>query len=456
EYAGYLLSLKKLRKEVQAEILELAIIAPDKFLNFIKTTCSNLEKNIDEGTKTVSNLTVSEKVSLSKKSAKKDLCLKKNLLHLKQQILLNKSYKIGHQKLAESINSFIDKKKLVDIFIANESVLGNEKSIQEKAEALSYYLYGDVDQYEFKRLSEDISEAIAEKVLTRINSSKVVVESMIDFYYGETKNEYFLFMENIKVKFIEFFKKKFIDTKLLTNKKVIQKINSTYATLPIMRMTKPAPSYYIVEDGLEILNPRITESRRDTSPYTNFVDSSLSFFSILNASYSPHLHHIVAPEMIRIYPGMSLLYDYNRLALIEVLTHEFSHKIGPDVSWLNGHDISENLKPLINCFESQKSFKMMYHQAEEAFADWLAAEFVADYIEKNYSAENFEMGAKEAVGLYCLFDANSYRYASVDFEDPHPDSFFRVNAIFGTQPFIQKSMSCENSIFKYCSLSEKY
>lgn len=207
-----------------------------------------------------------------------------------------------------------------------------------------------------------------------------------------------------------------------------------------------------------------------------------------NAYYSGSNHITICPGMFN--------NNTSEFSIVHVIAHEMAHSIDPCViGSLPGFKYSDMnleaseqefpLKNLIPCLRGTKSINARNHYADElkkekekekklkkgkqspstryyepslcrhdqigeAFADWLAAEIIPEYIEDRFKLNKEQMikGYSNVFRSYCV-DKKSKEL------DVHPEDRSRINKILLVNPKVRKQMGCSeiHSDYIYCNIN---
>lgn len=200
----------------------------------------------------------------------------------------------------------------------------------------------------------------------------------------------------------------------------------------------------------------------------------------------PHLFRTISvfeskSNSVRVCDG-SLAENFSEFKLAHSIGHELSHSIDPCnfIGRSASYDLAENeakypLKELVSCLRSEKSIaakafpaeppvssadhvdtKPVYDfcdgdQINEAFADWLSAEVLGEYIAKRFPKLTSKQWSE---GISNVFRFNCDDPSSDD--DVHPTLEFRLNRLLLVQPSLRKKMGCEaRTKFQHCEARAK-
>lgn len=209
----------------------------------------------------------------------------------------------------------------------------------------------------------------------------------------------------------------------------------------------------------------------DASSYLvmNFIINNNQFqdLSTVDAFYTPKNYlelqnngkNYNISESVNLSIGAMLYAAIYPNALYFVLAHEIAHKIGPNTSTLNHHNIYDRQQYLMNCLKSKESILMLENQIEESWADWMATESLSRL--KITTSKNDLIN--ETVGIFCLIESQASNqfnsYSSINTSD-HPETILRINGILAAHPSVRKFIGCESqvtqsglnnqSLYRYC------
>lgn len=220
-----------------------------------------------------------------------------------------------------------------------------------------------------------------------------------------------------------------------------------YDNMRIHWREAPSESEYTPHQGLQVYDPGAFNP-------DDVYGFGLTFFTSKNATYSPGMTIGVSEhtESIDIHPVMLLEMDENPFLLLQVMAHELGHKLGPQVSRLNGHDLSPKWEELLQCFRGAGSIRMMESQKEEVISDYIAAEVMARHLAQLPKEQR--LGALAAASQYsCQAEGGLPRLNHVG---SHPDDYLRLSGIYGANPSLRRVLSCEkdSTKFKSCGLED--
>lgn len=283
--------------------------------------------------------------------------------------------------------------------------------------------------------------------INNINRSKTVVEGAIgETYTPQRKKQIDSMFETIRADV------QALVPQLTSDKKKQSQIIDEYNDVKLFWMDKPGVEAYGKNaQGLDVLKPNSGEKGGEGDPNTIFSDPSLSFFSETNAYYSPQMTQgrQKKSEHVQIFPGYLNLLETNPYGLVSILAHEAGHKIGPELSKINGHDMREDYKNLLACYKDRKSIRMQDQQADEVIADYISSEVMASHIAKLPEAQR-RPALLAVASAFCENNPHS----PVNCKAPHPESMFRVNGILAANPNMRKVVGCspESPNFKTCGI----
>lgn len=281
-----------------------------------------------------------------------------------------------------------------------------------------------------------------------MNMTKPFIDSLLGTFYNQNKKG--KVFEDFKM--IKGLVKKSL-SQIVSDSKKLEKISKEYDVMELRWFDPPSDDKYKKYaniDQLYIDKPLIELS--SDSLYKFLGDTSLSSFLELNANYAGNETYgeLKSLERVEMMPLYFLLYDRYRYKLLGTLAHELFHKVGPKMALINGHDISEDTKSLVECLEESGSIKISQDQKGEAFSDYLAAEVLAEFM-MNLSSSERRALAISVAEKFCLFDQNTNKDFSFDLTADHPVNILRVNGIFGAQPSFRKALGCQGESKKYKS-----
>ncbi|MCO5113629.1 MAG: hypothetical protein M9899_05595 [Bdellovibrionaceae bacterium] len=242
----------------------------------------------------------------------------------------------------------------------------------------------------------------------------------------------------------------------LTNDRAKQsKIIEQYNKLELFWLKNPnASAYSRNAQGVDSLSPTAHRGGEpDPSDASSlFSDPSLSFFTHKNAYYNPSSTQGAksSPEQVNIFPGFLSLLDSNPYAFSGILAHELGHKIGPEISQINAHDMKPEFSELLACYKGRDSIRMQKNQEDEVIADFVSSEVMAHQISKLPKAQQ-RSAVMAMASTFC-----DEPHQGIDCKAEHPEGVFRVNGILASNPKIAQVMGCGTSQtnFKQCGIKD--
>ena len=134
-----------------------------------------------------------------------------------------------------------------------------------------------------------------------------------------------------------------------------------------------------------------------------------------------------------------------------VLAHEVGHKIGPEISKANGHDLRKDWASLVDCYKSSDSIRMTDGQEDETIADYISSEVIAKFLNNIEPAKRKDFLSK-AIRPYCVFSSGF----DTSISEGHPESIYRVEGIFGASKSLRDAIGCTqpNPAYQTCSLNK--
>lgn len=238
------------------------------------------------------------------------------------------------------------------------------------------------------------------------------------------------------------------------------RIREQYAAAELFWISPPPREYWTNSNlgKLRVLDAeRMETDPRDTSYWDVFLDGKLSHFADFNASYDTAKSWGASQrrERVTMLPGMLLLLEMEPMAFLSILGHEMGHKIGPEVSRTNGHDLNPEWKDLLACYGGRDSLRLQRNQQDETIADFVGSEVIADAIGQLPQAQR--RGALlSAMQSYCRFDDGANAEFHVNCRGSHPANVLRVNGVIGANPRIREAIGCEaaQKNYKNCGLTK--
>lgn len=309
--------------------------------------------------------------------------------------------------------------------------------------------------YMYASLVENAGGKVFRDFVDDVNKSKPTVDAVIDtFYNDQNKQVATQTFQNARTDI------KAIVSQLVHDSTKRKKILDGYDDLKLFWIDKPAESSYTKNrNGIPILDeeksaseiPRALSGTDDL--FTIFSDPSLSYFTTLNANYRPSrsVGDFKNSERVNILPAMIHLTEKNPYTFLNVIAHETGHKIGPEISKLNGYDLTPEYKDLIACYKNHKSINLQKGQEDETIADYISSEVLALQIAK-LPTEKRREALMSSMETFCIYEDSERN--SLNCKYPHPENTLRVGGIFGANPNLREAVGCagESSQFKSCGL----
>lgn len=295
---------------------------------------------------------------------------------------------------------------------------------------------------------ENAGRKVVSDLMGQISKSKTTVDGVIDSFYTADRKKLAMTIYNSARSDIQDLSRGFVK-----DPKKRGDILDGYDSLKLFWMEKPQDSAYTVKDGIKVLDTDKMAMTDMTGMI--FSDPSLSFFTEVNAFYTPQVSFgkMKMDEQVNMMPAFVYMMDKNPYAFLSVVAHEAGHKIGPMVSKINGYDLSPEYRELIVCYKDNKSIKLEDHQQDETIADYISSEVLARQIQK-LPAEKRKQALMSSMEDFCIFDDYGNHQHSVTCKGSHPENSLRVGGVYGANPSIRKIMGCENDSpkFKTCGL----
>lgn len=398
-----------------------------------------------------------------------EVCSQKNLFELRNSMVktLVKKDPVGRKS---EVTKFIDahfKSYLVvkdieeallqkTIYMSNyeeadSPIKQHEDRLREtqQARTLSCRNQQQVGQEEFRDLFEEFNENIAkskpvvETIITTLYTDDL--KSKIDSLYGPSHTSIMRFVKDDLSKF-----------PTLADQVKIKEMSSQLEGLSFFWPEKPDPGLYKKSDAfpLEVLD----EDKLPVTDmfYRNFFDPKLSFFSSLNAFYTPvtkvGVH--VGEEKVFLMPTLNLMAEKSPYDVMATIAHEIGHKLGPEVSRINGYDLRGEYKELLMCLSGADSIGMNQNQSDEAFSDWLSAKVVGEGILKLPTPER-RAAALSVAGFFCQAHMGDFFSSSFSLKNKHPESTLRINGIYGANKQIREALDCKGpGPYRECQLRD--
>ncbi len=226
----------------------------------------------------------------------------------------------------------------------------------------------------------------------------------------------------------------------------LARIRAEYEKVKLFWISEPPEKFWKASKilGLRVLDQeKMDDDPEDTSSWNVFMDPDLAEFKELNASYSTAVQYgsSKSPELVNMLPGFLRQLETSPMNFLSTLGHELGHKIGPEVSRTNGHDLRPEWKELLDCYRSKESMRLQRGQEDETIADYIGSEVIADAL-LQLPQEQRRGALVNSLKDYCLFDDGRNAHFHVNCTRPHPEPIFRVNAIIGANPRIREVIGC--------------
>lgn len=387
-------------------------------------------------------------------------CSKNNLYAIREAAV--QLYRIkDKEKSKQEVKSFVEKN--FDLYL-------KLKGIEQKLwnTQLTTYVYSGQSQPQTparKDLSQDLSplqndvnnacndfksrswntyrEAYG-KFFGNIAKSKPAIESILGATYGpEQKTRMDAMYKQIHSGIMQFIDKDLGSVPELKGTPKLQRMKDSMAALGYSWIDKPAATLYKKEDDfpLPVLD-------FDKLPMTEmflwaFQDPTMSFFKEMNAFYNPAMKQgvLTTDEKVNLLPAINLLTKDDPYAAMAVIAHEIGHKIGYQVSKINGYDLTKVYSKLVDCLSSEKSINMLNYQADEAIADWISAKVMGRMIMNLPQAER-KPAALRLGGFFCQAYGDDFYKAGVYTKSGHPETTLRINGVFGANTDVRSALGC--------------
>ncbi|OFZ55079.1 MAG: hypothetical protein A2428_02590 [Bdellovibrionales bacterium RIFOXYC1_FULL_54_43] len=296
------------------------------------------------------------------------------------------------------------------------------------------------------------------KFFGNIAKSKPAIESILAATYGkERKARMDAVYKRVHSGIMSFISNELGNEPGLKGTPKLARMKESMAKLGYSWLEPPAKNLYKKEDDFPLPVLDFEKLPLNEMFLGVFQDPTLSFFKEMNAFYNPAMKQGVleVEEKVNLLPTLNLLMEKDPYAAMAVLAHEIGHKIGFQVSKMNGYDLTKVYAKLTDCLASQDSINMLNLQADEAISDWIASKVMGRMImtlpEKERKAAALRVG-----GFFCLaYGDNFYKYP-VATKYGHPESTLRINGIYGANSDIRKALGCTGEKtkgrFKECYL----
>lgn len=304
--------------------------------------------------------------------------------------------------------------------------------------------------YDLSTFYNNLATKAVENYERKINRSRQVVQSMVTTYYSagtkvELENQFEMARSEV-VKLLP---------KITKDTSKIKKITKEYGAMELAWLTLPGNDRFTKDtSGLEVLKVVSSEDGDDLD-YA-FGNSKLSFFTEINAFYNSFVMEgdkRVKNDIVTMQPFFLQYVKTNKFNFMATIAHEIGHKIGPEVSKENGHDLRSDWSKLLDCYRKSDSIKMVNKQRDEVIADYISSEVLVSMFSKLPISERknaFKMAMKDL----CLFNDCDNVDREQGFHDTHPENIFRINGILGANPKLRQVIGCpaENPKYRSCSL----
>lgn len=320
------------------------------------------------------------------------------------------------------------------------------EKLRDKISALSSSSYSVCQNY--SSVIENAGRKVVQDLMEKVSKSKTTVDGVIDSFYTEDRKKLAMSLYNTARADVQDLAKSFVKD----NKKRGDILDG-YDSLKLFWMEKPTDSAYTTKDGVKVLD--IEKASLTDMTAQIFSDPSLSFFTQVNAFYTPQAQFgkMKMEEQVNMMPAFVYNLDKNPYAFLSVVAHEAGHKIGPMVSKINGYDLEPEYRELLNCYKDNKSIKLEEQQKDETIADYISSEVLARQIQK-LPAEKRKQALMSSMEDFCIFDDYGNHNHSISCKGSHPENSLRVGGVYGANPSIRKIMGCEKDSpkFKTCGL----
>ncbi|MCM2282331.1 MAG: hypothetical protein NDI61_10865 [Bdellovibrionaceae bacterium] len=288
-----------------------------------------------------------------------------------------------------------------------------------------------------------------ETVLKKANLARPTIEALIETYYSETtKSTLLKMLERVKLGAMR------VVRRITPDQKLQNKIQQQYQQLELGWFKKPASEAYVRDpnSGIEYLDEDTTSPTDDL--FLSLSDADLSTFTSLDAFYRPSgsVGVFQSVASVNLMPAFLRMTEQNPHGSLSILAHEVSHLIGPRMSVINGHDMRAAHRPLLTCLSSPESIRLQPQQADEAVADMVAAEIMAELISELPEQERLNAVAS-ALQPLCLMEDGRVLRLFFDDNGSHPSPILRMSGLFGASPALRRAMGCEreSQAFRSCS-----
>lgn len=291
-----------------------------------------------------------------------------------------------------------------------------------------------------------IAKSEQAQILQKMYSSQPVIESLLASHYSEDKKQKTMALfEQIKTEVQR------LTDRIIGDENLRSKVKSKYQSLKLGWLDKPADSEYKIDPqtGLRYLD--LSDSSFNLMAKA-FGDPSLSFFTTLNAFYMPDLTigEMFFSSSVNIMPAFMWMIDHNPEGVLSVMAHEVGHQIGPQMSFINGHDLRPTHKPMLQCLAQPDSIYMQANQGDESISDMIAAEVLAQIASNSSDLSERLRYIQSGVQTYCLMDMMEQQESSIRTRgDVHPNPYLRVGGLFGANSSLRKVLGCQKDSKNY-------
>ncbi len=313
--------------------------------------------------------------------------------------------------------------------------------------------YSEFSCIELETVLMENTKKVINDLTSKYAKSKPVINHLIDnIYSADKKQKAFSLFDAAKKEVINLVPKV---TNASQKRTLIKK---GYDELTLQWLNKPSDQMFEKIETSKVESLKKSENLIDE--YDMFLDGSLSFFKEVNAYYSPPIVNSnkenLSIERVHMMPSFLKELDRNPLAFYVVVAHEVAHKIGPEVSKINGHNLKNEWSDLLKCYSNEDSINLIEGQEDETIADYVSSVALANFIQKLPVTER-KSALKAAMKIHCAFDAMEEEHFGFNCEGGHPNSRLRVAGIYGGNSKIRKMIGCENkkSDFRTCDLKSE-
>lgn len=184
-----------------------------------------------------------------------------------------------------------------------------------------------------------------------------------------------------------------------------------------------------------------------------------------NAAYVPRqsVGAFTVTEHVIITPAYLRAASSNPDAVFFALSHEISHKFGPQGTSEGGIPLAGAYEGLYGCLSSQ--FPLSEGQSDEIFADWMGAEIMARELSREAGPATALGRLRTMVASHCEWvreDRSSLNRRGADYPTDaghdnwrafpvHPENIFRMEFIVGRHPVIQGLLGFSGQL-PYCGM----